>query len=249
MRTEADDPLAQRRDVLRRIVYGTPDPSAADIDELEAVEAEFVARAAVVDGIRLAAGQSENPQVRDPASELRAGFRAEPVHTTLFGRVLPRWVFGAFLAATLAALVPLVAPVLAAVSPPRALEVFERPATAEEKQLAADVVADAGLQLASSSTVRRLGRGFGHEFWAYRDDDRVCLLSRREFWFPWVHECTTVEEFVASGLTRVIPAGELPDNARPAGVTPDELVVATWRPTSIELEWSVIRARDAERRA
>ena len=146
-------------------------------------------------------------------------------------------------------MVPAARPRAGALSPPRALELFERPATAGgaaagarrrgRRRVAADVVIDRA----------RLERGLGYEFWAYRDDDRVCLLSRREYWFPWVHECATVEEFAASGLTRVIPAGELSDSVRPSGVTPDELVVVTWGPTSIELEWSVIRVREAERQA
>ncbi len=246
MPTEADDPLAQRRDALRRIVYGTPDPSDADIAELTAVEADFVARQAVADADRRAAATPEPPQARDAAAELGA----EPPYTTPSSRrLLLPWLVGASLAVMIAVVALLLAPMRAALSPPRALEVFERPATAEEQQLAADVVADAGFQPSSSSTVRRLERGLGYEFWAYRDDDRVCLLSRREFWFPWVHECATVEEFAASGLTRVIPAGELSDSARPSGVTPDELIVATWAPTSLELEWSVIRVREAERRA
>ena len=190
--------------------------------------------------------QRDRSAARDPASDPHA----EPPHPAPSGRrrLLP-WVVGASIAVTIAAVVVLLSPVRAALSPPRALELFERPATAEEQQLAPDVVADAGLQQTSSSTVRRLERGLGYEFWAYRDEDRVCLLSRREYWFPWVHECATVEEFASSGLTRVIPAGELSDSVRPSGVTPDELVVVTWRPTSIELEWSVIRAREAERRA
>lgn len=246
MPTEADDPLAQRRDALRRIVYGTPDPSEAAIAELTAVDAEFVARAAVADRDRRAAATSEPPPARDSAPELDT----EAPHPTPSGRrrLLP-WVIGAVIAVMIAAVVPLLAPVRAALSPPPALELFERPATAEEEQLAPDVVAHAGLQATPSSTVRRLERGLGYEFWAYRDDDRVCLLSRREYWFPWVHECASVEEFAASGLTRVIPAGELSDSVRPSGVSPDELVVVTWGPTSIELEWSVIRAREAERQA
>lgn len=246
MPTEADDPLARRRDALQRIVYGTPDPSEAAIVELVAVEAEFVARRAVAVADDRTTATPELGRVPDSASEVGV----EPPPTTSSGRrEFGRWVIGAFLAAMLVAGVLLIAPVRAALSPPRGLEVFERPATAEEQQLTADVVADAGLQPTPSSTVRRLERRLGYEFWAYRDDDRVCLLSRREYWFPWVRECATVEEFAASGLTRVIPAAELSDSVLPSGVTPDELVVATWRPTSIELEWSVIRARDAERRA
>lgn len=246
MPTEADDPLARRRDALQRIVYGTPDPSDAAIVELTAVEAEFVARRAVAGTDGRAPTTAERGRGPDSPSEVVV----EPPPPTSSGRrMFARWVVGASLAAMLAAVVLLIAPVRAALAPPRGLDVFERPATAEEEQLTADVVADAGLQPTPSSTVRRLERRLGYEFWAYRDDDRVCLLSRREYWFPWVHECATVEEFAEAGLTRVILAAELSDSVRPSGVTPDELVVATWRPTSIELEWSVIRARDAERQA
>lgn len=245
MPTEADDPLAQRRDALQRIVYGTPDPSDADIAELTAVEAEFVAREAARGGDPRAVETPEPAQSPGRASVLSAG----PIGGTPSSRrSLPRWVVGGALAAMLVALVPLLAPVRGALSPPRGLEVFDRPATAEEQALAAEVVADAGLE-SVSSTVRSLGRGFGYEFWVYRDEDRVCLLSRREFWFAWVDECVTVEEFGASGLSRVIPAGELPDSARPSGLTLNESVVASWGPSSIELEWSVTRVLDAELRA
>ncbi|GAA1807591.1 hypothetical protein [Agromyces neolithicus] len=235
MRTEADDPLERRRDTLRRIVYGTPDPSEAVIGELVAVEAELVAREAIVDRERAAHASIGLPRAGDPES----GSGDDAVRT---GRIrMPRWVLVGSLAVALMAAMPVLGSLRDAMSPPRGLEVFERLPPAYERGLARKVVETAGLQSTSPEALRSLGRVLGHEFWAYREEGRVCLLSRREFWFAWVEECVAVDHFATSGLGRVIQAGELTDRVRSTlDISYGEAVIVNWRASSIELEWSIV---------
>ena len=89
------------------------------------------------------------------------------------------------------------------------------------------------------ASLRSLGRAFGHDFWVFRDDQRVCLISRREFFFGWVETCASLEVFAANGLTRRIPADDIRDGARPRRIGPGDVVVVTWGPESTEVEWTV----------
>jgi hypothetical protein len=132
-------------------------------------------------------------------------------------------------------------PAREALSPPRGLAVFERAQTAEERGRTDEIATAAELQPSEAASLRTLGRAFGHDFWAFRDDDRVCLLVRRQFFFSWVTNCTSIEGFAAHGLSRRIVADDIRDGARPRRIGPGDVVVTTWGPESIELEWTVER--------
>lgn len=235
MRTDAEDPLTLRRDALRRIVYGTPDPSAAVIAELVEVEAEFAAR----DGD----ASSDASQPNDP----KPGTRTETV--ARFGNPargpLPRWVLIGAAAVALMAAAIVLDPVRIAMSPPRGLEIFDHLQPAYQRGLAMKVAESAQLP-SSPAGMRSLGRVFGYEFWVHRDGDAVCLLSRRDFWFDWIDECVGLDTFSSSGVTRAIPADELTDRARSrADISPDEVVIVRWGADSLDIEWSIVSARSA----
>ena len=133
----------------------------------------------------------------------------------------------------------LLATVRGALSPPQGLGVFERAQTAEELDRADEVATGARLQPADTEALRSLGRAFGHDFWVYRDDERVCLLSQRQYFFEWVETCASPEVFAAHGLTRRIAADDIRDGARPRRIGPGDVVVVTWGPESTEVEWTV----------
>ena len=233
MRTDAEDPLTLRRDALRRIVYGTPDPSASVIAELVEVEAELAAR----DGD----ASSDASQPNDP----KPGTRAETV--ARFGNSargpLPRWVLIGAAAVALMAAAIVLDPVRIAMSPPRGLEIFDHLQPAYQRGLATKVAESAELQSSSPSGMRSLGRVFGYEFWVHRDGDAVCLLSRRDFWFDWVDECVGLDTFSSSGITRAIPADELTYRARSrADISADEVVIVRWGADSLDIEWSIVSA-------
>jgi hypothetical protein len=135
--------------------------------------------------------------------------------------------------------IALLGPVRDALSPPHGLGVFEREQTPEELDRSDEVATGAGLQTSAIASLRSLGRAFGHDFWVFRDDRRVCLLSRREFFFGWVETCASIEVFAAHGLTRRIPADDIRDGARPRRIGPGDVVVVTWGPESTEVEWTV----------
>ena len=225
-----------RRDPLRRIVYGTPDPSAAVIAELVEVEAELAAR----DGD----ASSDASQPNDP----KPGTRAETV--ARFGNSargpLPRWVLIGAAAVALMAAAIVLDPVRIAMSPPRGLEIFDHLQPAYQRGLAVKVAESAELQSSSPSGMRSLGRVFGYEFWVHRDGDAVCLLSRRDFWFDWIDECVGLDTFSSSGVTRAIPADELTYRARSrADISADEVVIVRWGADSLDIEWSIVSARSA----
>ena len=245
MRTAAEDLLTLRRDALRRIVYGTPDPSAAVIAELVEVEselAELAARDAVVRDDPRAPTSSGSSRWDEP----NPGTRTDAV--ARFRRSergpFPRWVLVAAAAVALMAAAIVLDPVRIAMSPPRGLEIFDHLPPAYQRGLATKVVESAQLQPSSPLGVRSLGRVFGYEFWVHRDDDVVCLLSRREFWFEWVDDCVGLDTFSTTALTRVIPADELSDRARSsADISPDEVVVVRWGADSLDIEWSIVSSR------
>lgn len=136
--------------------------------------------------------------------------------------------------------VAVVGPTRELLSPPRGLDVFERGRTAEEQELADQVAAAAGLGPDDATTLRSVGRVFGYAFWVHRDGDDVCLLSQRPFWFEWVTTCADIEEFREEGLSRRIAGDDIPSGVRPRRIRPDDIVLVTWGPRSIEIEWEVL---------
>ena len=241
MRTEADDPLTLRRDALRRIVYGTPDPSAAVIAELvgrrgrirrargcrrrrspgSRIEgAAAGARSAARIPIRSGAyrRRSADAGSRDGCSGLAGGrddgrgSRARP----RAGRpVAAAWTRG-----------------------------LRTPGDGRGAGARGRGRGRRRLQPASSSALRRSGRVFGYEFW---------VLSRRRSRVPALPARILVRVGRRvrhrRGVRRVGAHARHPRRRalrpRPivCGVTPDDAVVVSWGPDSLELEWSIIRAR------
>ena len=253
MSTEEEDPLERRRDELRRIVYGAPGEPADDVAaELAAVERELD----VHDDARSAGAEaSDSPPRRTDESGAPTGEADDEVEgTTADPDAAPDAARPArapgrrLLIAAIAVLVLIVAgiavigPVRELLSPPRGLGVFERPATAEELELADRVAAATGLDAEDASTLRAVGRVFGHWFWVHRDGDQVCLLSQREFFFGWETACTTVDEFGKSGLRRWIAGDDIRVAVRPPRIRSEDLVEVFWGPQSIEVEWRVLPA-------
>jgi len=256
MDTEREDPLERRRDALRRMVYGTPGEPAPEVAaELAAVESELAARdrseqpeASARPGHASpdlhAPVESADEPTEPPESEPTEPFEpARPEEPDAPARRRPTrtWLLAAALAVLvlLGGGIALLGPVRDALSPPHGLGVFEREQTPEELDRADDVATGAGLQSSVIASLRSLGRAFGHDFWVFRDDQRVCLISRREFFFGWVETCASLEVFAANGLTRRIPADDIRDGARPRRIGPGDVVVVTWGPESTEVEWTV----------
>ncbi|TYL53114.1 hypothetical protein [Agromyces mariniharenae] len=135
--------------------------------------------------------------------------------------------------------IALVGPARDALSPPRGLGVFEHELLPDDLELADQVATGARLGPDEAATLRSLGRAFGYEFWVFRDDGRVCMLSRRLYFFDWERSCATLQEFQAHGLTRLIAADDIRNGARPRRVGPGDVVVVTWGPDSTEIDWTV----------
>ena len=196
------------------------------------------------------AGAPEAPEPFEPFEPAaEPATRAEPFEPSKPDERVPTarrrpartWLLAAALAVLvlLGAGVALLGPVRDALSPQEGLGVFEREQTPEELGRADEVATGAGLQSSDIASLRSLGRAFGHDFWVFRDDQRVCLLSRREYFFGWVETCASLEVFAAHGLTRRIPADDIRDGARPRRIGPGDVVVVTWGPESTEVEWTV----------
>ena len=159
----------------------------------------------------------------------------------------PRWrpSRGQLIAAALVAFllvatgIALIGPAREALSPARGLGVFERELLPDDQEVVDQVSTAARLGPDEAATLRSLGRAFGHEFWVFREDARVCMLSRRLYFFAWQQTCVTLQEFQTHGLTRRIPADDIRDGARPRRVGPGDVVVVTWGPESTELEWAI----------
>lgn len=249
MDTEPEDPLERRRDELRRMIYGAPgDPSGAAAEELAAVERELAARhdaedAAAAESPAQPSADDEPdapPRTDDDSSEAPVPDADAADDTAPDRRPGRRLLIVALVAlALIVAGIALIGPTRELLSPPRGLDVFERTPTAEEQELADQVATAAGLGPDDATTLRSVGRAFGYAFWVYRDRDRVCLLSQREYWFEWVRTCATVDDFRKMGLTRAIVGDDIRDGARPRRIQPDDLVLVTWGPGSIEIEWEV----------
>ena len=253
MSTEEEDPLERRRDELRRIVYGASGEPPEDVAaELAAIERELESR----DGAGSAGAEASDSSARwtDAEPGAASGSTGDPSTSSSAsavdapGTARPTRTPGHLLIAVIAALVLIVAgiavigPVRELLSPPRGLDVFERPPTAEELELADQVALAAELEPEDASTLRSVGRVFGYKFWVHRDGDQVCLLSQREYFFEWVRACTTLDGFRRSGLARWIAGDDIPDSARPSRIRPEDLVEVTWGPRSIEVEWRVLPA-------
>ena len=71
----------------------------------------------------------------------------------------------------------------------------------------------------------------------FRDDGRICMLSRRLYFFDWERSCATLQEFQAHGLARRIAADDIRNGARPRVVGPGDVVLVTWGAESTEIEW------------
>ncbi|KRE22328.1 hypothetical protein [Agromyces sp. Soil535] len=240
MGTEHEDPLERRRDELRRVVYGTPGGAGAVAEaELAAVEEELAARvrgalpvaseSSLGDG-ESGRGTTEPPVPAPTPEEPRARWR--PTRA---------WVIGAVVAVLLllAGGISVIGPVREALSPPRGLAVFDREPLPDDLERIDQVATGAGLQPDDAATLRSIGRAFGYDFWVFRDDNRVCLLSRRQFFFDWVRSCATIQEFEAHGLTRRIAADDIRDGAKPRRIGPGDVVVVSWGPESTEVDWTV----------
>lgn len=263
MGTEHEDALVRRRDELRRIVYGTPGGADADAAvELAEVEAELAARAAgaiaapeAAAALNPGSAASASPAAGLVASAVEPG-EPEPVvdpvidtdassHSTEDAPARWRPSRGHVVAAAVALLViiaagiALIGPARDALSPPRGLGVFEREVLPDDLDRVDQVATGAHLGPDEAITLRPLGRAFGYEFWVFRDDNRVCLLSQRLYFFDWMQTCATMQEFQAHGLTRRISADEIRDGARPRRIGPGDIVVVSWGPESTELEWEV----------
>ncbi|MDQ0894685.1 hypothetical protein [Agromyces ramosus] len=241
MDAEAEDPLERRRDELRRIVYGTPgEPSPGAVAELVAIERRLGGRAdggtgAPPPGLSAPRSGSETPSAESvPNAEV-----PRPDE-----RPTRRWRFATAVTVLASAVgaIALLGPVRELLLPPRGLEVFERAPSVAELDRARDVTEATHLDPAAASSLRPLGSAVGYEVWTYRDGERVCLLTQRDFWFAWISSCVTLEEFRERGLVRRIPAAEISDLTRPSPVAPDDVVLLEWGPRSTGVEWRAVPA-------
>lgn len=268
MGIEHEDPLERRRDELRRIVYGTRGGAESDAaTELAEVEAELAARAraaaapvpaASVAPVSVGRADSSRPtlpavpdRAEDAADDDASSAREPRTTTTTAPPVVeeppPRWRptrTQAIVAAIVAVLVvatgiALVGPARDALSPPRGLGVFEHELLPDDLEVVDQVATGARLGPDEAATLRPLGRAFGYEFWVFRDDGRICMLSRRLYFFDWERSCATLQEFQAHGLARRIAADDIRNGARPRVVGPGDVVLVTWGAESTEIEWEV----------
>lgn len=227
MRNGAEDPQEDRRDELRRIIYGmSGEPPGDLVAELAAIERERAGRT------------GPGAPDRDPAVAPSVVAAIRPP-----GRRLLIVALGALVALALIMVgVAVIGPMREVLSPPRGLDVFERDRTAEERELADQVANAARLGPDDATTLRSVGRVFGYKFWVHRAGDEVCLLSQRPFWFEWVRTCADLEEFREEGLSRRIVGDDIGSGVRPRRIRPDDIVLVTWGPRSIEVEWEVLPA-------
>ena len=238
MDTRPEDPLERRRDELRRLVYGTPEGASEEI-EAELLEIERAMAASV---------REREVVVETPVDPSEPGLEetdvlAEPARDARDARL--SWPAGwrgfalAGAVVVIAATVLALGPIREVIDPPRGLSIFDRAQTAQELRSVDRIVDAADLRPEATVELRSLGRVFGHDFWAYRHDDRVCLVTQRLYWYDWIQKCVTVRQFEADGLTRRIPVDDVRADALPGGVRDDDVIVVTWGPRSIELQWRI----------
>jgi len=250
MGTDQDDQLERRRDELRRIVYGQPgEPSPEVAAELAALEEELAVRPPDDAGSDHAGAEAAaaNDAGADDADDDEGSVPPDGSAASDGPAPSPRrrrvaWVLGGTLAVLVAIAVAfaVLAPARDALSPKRGLGVFEREQTEVELDRANQVATGVGLESEEDvATLRSLGRAFGYDFWVWRNDERVCLLSQRQYFFEWVETCASIEVFGRYGLTRLIAADDIRDGARPRRIGPGDVVVITWGPDSTDVEWVV----------
>lgn len=242
MGTGHEDPRERRRDELRRIVYGAPgDPPDELVAELVELEEELARSRGPVAHEDLATDGSDRPSGATGA--VGADRPRDPVEAVEWQtpsrrrrRRSPRRVLATSVVVATAVMFML-GPARDALAPPQGLEIFERAQTEAERKSADDVATDARLDPYTPEALRSLGRLFGYEFWAYREDGLVCMLSQRPYFFDWERSCATIDVFRESELTRRIGADTIRDGSRPRRFQPGDVVVVGWGPASIELEW------------
>ena len=241
MGTADEDRLERRRDELRRIVFGTPGGAPRDLEEeLVAVERELAARRG---GELEAVAAASDVPVRDDDDE--ATPHGPPVpdaaadHRPSRSRGRRRIIAAAVVLVLIGAGVALSGGVRDALSPPRGLGIFERGPSPAELALVDRVAHTASVSAEDAVNLRSLGRVFGYDFWAYRNAHHVCLLSQRPFFFDWVRTCASQRGFERFGLSRRISGGDIRSIARPQRIQPDDVVVVSWGPDSIDVEWYV----------
>lgn len=223
MDTRPEEPLERRRDELRRLVYGTP-AGASDEIHAELLEIERAMAAAREREVVVVTPVEVVPAPAPAPLRRLAGRRG----AALTGAVL-----------AVAAMVLALGPIREVIDPPPALSIFDREQTAQELRSIDRIVAAADVRPEATVALRSLGRVFGHDFWTYRQDDLVCLLTQRLYWFDWVQRCVTVGQFEADGLARIIPADDVRADALPGGVRSDDVIVVEWGPQSIVLQWRI----------
>lgn len=249
MGTADEDRLERRRDELRRIVFGTPGgaPRAAE-EELDAVERELAVRREHEhpdpDGGHSAGGGREREDGDRYAHADRKRGAAAAIPATAADRPSRprgrRWLIATAVVLVLIGVgVALSGGVREALSPPRGLGIFDREPSAAELVLVDRVAQTASVSADDAISLRSLGRVFGYDFWAYRNAHQVCLLSQRPFFFDWVRTCASHHGFERFGLSRRISGDDIRSIARPQRIQPDDVVVVSWGPDSIEVEWHV----------
>lgn len=243
MSAASEEPRERRHAELLAVVYGRDgEPGVDVVAELAALERELAARQGD-------ARRGATPASTAPPQALAHGpaDAAVPAGATVAGGHLEgplRRFRGVAIASVVLMLIAagfaLIGPVRATLSPARGLEVFDRPPTAEEFVRADQVAAAAGMKAGYAETLRSVGRLLGHEFWVHRDArGRVCLLSKREFWFDWIDECSSLARFREVGVTRRIVGDDIRDESRPPRIRPDDVVIVRWGPWSLDVEWEV----------
>lgn len=228
METADEDRLARRRDELQRIVFGTPGGAQAEAEEeLVAVERELAAR------------RGDEPDVVGAATLPDAVIPEAIADRASRPRGRRRLIATAVVLVLIGVGVALSGGVREALSPPRGVGIFERAPSAAELALVDRVAQTASVSADDALSLRSLGRVFGYDFWAYRNGHQVCLLSQRPFFFDWVRTCASHHGFERFGLSRRISGGDIRSIARPQRIQPDDVVVVSWGPDSIEVEWYV----------
>ncbi|MDQ2699617.1 MAG: hypothetical protein M3Y46_12565 [Actinomycetota bacterium] len=258
MGTADEDRLERRRDELRRIVFGTPGGAPVDAEEeLVAIERELAARRARegVDhderratapgaGAELDATAASDRRALDDHDAAAVDAAANPelvARRSSRSRGHRRGIAVAGVLVLVGAGAVLSSGVREALSPARGLEIFEREPSARELVLVDRVATTASVSADDAVSLRSLGRVFGYDFWAYRNPHQVCLLSQRPFFFDWVRTCASHRGFDRFGLSRRISGGDIRSIARPQRIQPDDVVVVSWGPDSIDIEWYVER--------
>lgn len=259
MDTRPEDPLERRRDELRRLVYGTPDGASAEIQaellEIERAMASAVREREVVvetaetnepgdQGLVETGVLADHTRETPDAATSTVAVESEPQTPPSRRRWPTGWrgvalLAGALVVVAVTATMLALGPLRDVTDPPRGLSIFDRAQTTYEVQSAGRIVDAADLRPEATGALRSLGRLFGHDFWAYRVEDLVCLVTQRLYWYDWIQTCETVNHFERYGINRRIPIDDISEGARPGGVGSDDVIVVNWGARSIELQWRI----------